>query len=233
MKYMVVLKIRIMINQHIKLVLSFALVLFGCINPLYEEDIEEFSHGKTKEEMMNYFSKNKDNLEAIEGLWSLGVIKALYVYDIKVVTESEPNRMDLAVIKEGDLFSIYNMNGDPISFIASFTQTDESGIYDYKCYFTETKDMVSTTARLFGNSMLRYEYDVPKGIMMNYYYKAGPDKGSKEVKRIIEDENIRLNWKFAWTKYIQNDPGSLELPSVLLIENALHQVYGGIQNEDE
>ena len=222
-----------MINQHIKLVLSLALVLFGCINPLYEEDIEEFNPGKTKEEMMNYFSKNKDNLEAIEGLWSLGVIKALYVYDIKVVTESEPNRMDLAVIKEDDLFRIYNMNGDPISFIASFTQTDESGIYDYKCYFTETKDMVSTTARLFGNSMLRYEYDAPKGILMNYYYKAGPYKGSKEVKRIIEDENIRLNWKFSWTKYIQNDPGALELPSVLLIENALHEVYGGIQDEDE
>ena len=231
MKYMVVLKIRIMINQHIKLVLSFALVLFGCINPLYEEDIEEFNHGKTKEEMMNYFSKNKDNLEAIEGLWSLGVIKALYVYGIKVVTESEPNRMDLAVIKEGDLFRIYKMNGDPISFIASFTQTDESGIYAYKCYFTETKDMVSTTARLFGNSMLRYEYDAPKGILMNYYYKAGPYK--EEVKRIIEDENIRLNWKFSWVKYIQNNPGTLELPSVLLKENTPHEIYGGIDDVDE
>ena len=193
-----------MINQHIKPVLSFALVLFGCINPLYEEDIEEFNHGKTKEEMMNYFLKNKDNLEPIEGLWTLGVIRTLYVYDIKVVTESEPNRMDLAVIKEGDLFRIYKMNGDPISFIASFTQTDESYTYDYKCYFTETKDMVSTTARLVGNSMLRYEYDAPKGILMNYYYKAGPAKGSEEVKRIIEDENLRLNWKFSWIKYIMN-----------------------------
>ena len=233
MKYMVVLKIRLMINQHIKLVLPFALVLLGCINPLIEEDIEEFHLGKTKEEMINYFSKNKDNLEPIEGFWSLGVIKTLYEYGIKVVTESEPNRMDLAVIKEDDLFRIYNMNGDPVNFIASFTQTDESAIYDYKCYFTDTKDMVSTTASLFGNSILRYEYDAPKGILMNYYYKAGPDKGSKEVKRIIEDGNLRLNWKFAWTKYIQNNPGSLELPSVLLIENALHEVYGGIQDEDK
>ena len=219
-----------MINQHIKPVLSFALVLFGCINPLYEEDIEEFNHGKTKEEMMNYFSKNKDNLEPIEGLWTLGVVRTLYYKSIKIAAESEPNRMDLAVIKEDDLFSIYNMNGDPISFIASFTQTDESGIYNYKCYFTDTKDMVSTTAKLFGNSMLRYEYDAPKGIMMNYYYNKGPSKGSKEVKRIIEDENLRLNWKFSWTKYIQNNPGTLELPSVLLIENVLHQVYGGINN---
>ena len=191
-----------MINQHIKLVLSFAMVLFGCINPLYEENIEEFNHVKTKEEMMDYFSKNKDNLEAIEGLWSLGVIRALYEYGIKVVTESEPNRMDLAVIKEGDLFRIYNMNGYPISFIASFTQTDESGIYDYKCYFIETKDMVSTKASLFDNSRLRYEYDAPKGIMMNYYYKAGPDKGSKEVERNIKNGNLRLNWKVSWNKYI-------------------------------
>jgi hypothetical protein len=44
---------------------------------------------------------------------------------------------------------------------------------------------------------------------------------------------MRLKWKFSWTKYIQNDPGSLELPSALLIENALHQVYGGIQDEDD
>ena len=199
-----------MINQHIKPVLSIALVILGCINPLYEEDVEEFHLGKTKEEMLNYFSKNKDNLEPIEGLWTLGVVRTLYDYGIKIVTESEPNRMDLAVIKEDDLFRIYNMNGDPINFIASFTQTDESGIYDYKCYFTETKDMVSTTASLFGDSMLRYEYDAPKGIMMNYYYKAGPDKGSKEVKRIIENGNMRLNWKFSWIKYFQNNPGSLE-----------------------
>ena len=194
-----------MINQHIKPVLSFALVLFGCINPLYEEDIEEFNHMRTKEEMMNYFSKNKDNLEPIEGLWTLGVIRTLYVYDIKVVTESEPNRMGLAVIKEGDLFRIYNVNGNPISFIASFTQTDASGIYDYKCYFTETKDMVSATANLLDNSMLKYEYDAPKGILMNYYYKAGPDKGLEEVKRSIEDGNLRLNWKFSWIKYASDD----------------------------
>ena len=191
-----------MINQHIKPVLSVALVLCGCINPLYEEDIEEYYPGKTKEEMMNYFSKNKGNLEAIEGFWTLGVVRTLYEKNIKIAAESEPNRMDLAVIKEDDLFRIYSMNGDPISFIASFTQTDESGIYDYKCYFTETMDTVSTTARLFGNSRLKYEYDAPEGIMMNYYYNKGPSKGSREVKRIIENGNLRLNWKFSWIKYI-------------------------------
>ena len=222
-----------MINQHIKPVLSVVLVLFGCINPLYEEDIEEFNHGNTKEEMMNYFLKNKDNLEPIEGFWSLGVIKTLYEYGIKVVTESEPNRMDLAVIKEGDLFRIYDINGKPVNYIASFHKTYESSIYDYQCYFTETKDFVKAIARFSGDLFLRYEYDAPKGIMMKYYYKSGLYKGSKLVKKMIEDGSLRLNWKFSWTKYIQNNPGTLELPSVLLIENALQQVYAAIQDEDE
>ena len=34
-------------------------------------------------------------------------------------------------------------------------------------------------------------------------------------------------------QFMLNHPEVLELPSVLLIENALHQVYGGIQDEDE
>ena len=220
-----------MINKHTKPLLSFVLVLFGCINPLYEEGIEEFNHGNNKDEMMNYFFKNKDNLDAIEGVWSLCVIRTLYINGKKVVTESESNRMDLAVIKEDNLFRIYNVDGNPTYYIAGLTQTDESDIYDYKCYFTETKDMVSTTAKLFGDSMLKYEYDAPEGIMMNYYFKAGPHKGSKEVKRSIENGNMRLNWKFYWIKYIQNNAGELELPSALLIENALHQVYGAYQND--
>jgi hypothetical protein len=32
-------------------------------------------------------------------------------------------------------------------------------------------------------------------------------------------------------QYLLHNPGALELPSVLLIENALHQVYGGVQND--
>ena len=72
MKYMVVLKIRIMINQHIKPVLSFALVLFGCINPLYEEDIEEFNHGNIKEEMMNHQSDEVNRLANMY-IWGVAV----------------------------------------------------------------------------------------------------------------------------------------------------------------
>ena len=109
--------------------------------------------------------------------------------------------MVLAVIKEGDLFRIYDENGVPVDYIASFKQTDRTDIYAYECYFTETKDSVASKVSLFSNSQLYYEYDAPKGIMMNYYLKAELDKDSLKVKKSIEDWNIRLKWQFSWLKY--------------------------------
>ena len=188
-------------NKQLIILASLFCALISCKNPLFDENMEEHIQVNNKEEIMNYVSKNKDNLDKIEGLWILGVIRTLYVYGKMVASESGPNRMRLAVIKEGDLLRIYDINGKPVNYIASFHKTDESGIYDYQCYFTDTKDFVSTTASLFDNSIIRYEYDAPKGIMMNYYYKPGSDKGSKVVKRMIEDGNMRLNWKFSWIKY--------------------------------
>ena len=188
-------------NKQLIALASLFCALISCKNPLNEEYMGELNHVKTKEEIMNYVSKNNDNFDQIEGLWSLGVIRTLYVHGKMVASESESHRMGLAVIKEGDLFRVYDINGKPVNYIASFHKTDESGIYDYQCYFTDTKDFVSTTASLFGNLILMYEYDAPKGIMMDYYYKSGPDKGSKLVKRMVEDGNMRLSWKFSWIKY--------------------------------
>jgi len=188
-------------SKQLIILASLFCALISCKNPLNEEYMEELNQVKTKEEIMNYVAKNKDNLDQIEGLWSLGVVRTLYVHGKMVASESESHRMGLVVKKEGDLFRIYDINGKPVNYIASFHKTDELGIYDYQCYFTETMDFVSTTASLFGNSILMYEYDAPKGIMMDYYYKSGPDKGSKEVKKMIEDGNVRLSWKFSWIKY--------------------------------
>jgi hypothetical protein len=180
---------------------SFFCALISCKNPLFEEYMEELNQVKNREKIMNYVSKNKDNLDQIEGLWTLGVIRTLYKQSRMVASETEPNRMRLAVIKEDDLFRIYNINGKPFNYIASFHKTDETGIYDYQCYFTETRDSVSATASLFDNLIIRYEYDAPKEIMMDYYYKSGPDKGLKVVKKMIENGNMRLSWKFSWIKY--------------------------------
>tara|TARA_B110000014_G_C19878107_1_gene454502 strand:+ start:120 stop:707 length:588 start_codon:yes stop_codon:yes gene_type:complete len=165
---------------------------------------------KSKQEINDYFIKNHDNLNPIEGMWSLGVIRTLYKNGKRVASESEPHRMSLAIIKEGDLFRVHDVNGEPSNYIAHFNGTNESGNYDYQCYFTETNDLVKTIASFSGDLFLRYEYDAPKGIMMKYYYKSGLHKGSKLVKKMIEDGSLRLNWKFSWLKYSPVDSTKAE-----------------------
>ena len=160
-----------MINQTLKLSLVFSITFISCTTPLYY-DSEPIMVVKSKQEINDYFLKNHNNLNPIEGMWSLGVIRTLYKNGKRVASESELHRMGLAIIKEGDLFRVYDVNGEATDFIATFNETDESGNYDYQCYFTETKDFVKAIARFSGDLFLRYEYDAPKGIMMKYYYKS-------------------------------------------------------------
>ena len=198
-----------MINQTLKLSIVFSITFISCTNPLYY-DSEPIMVVKSKQEINDYFIKNHDNLNQIEGMWSLGVIRTLYKYGKRVASESELHRVGLAIIKEGDLFRVYDVNGEATDFIATFNETDELDNYDYQCYFTETKDFVKAIARFSGDLFLRYEYDAPKGIMMKYYYKSGLYKDSKLVKKMIEDGRLRLNWKFSWLKYSPVDSTKAE-----------------------
>ena len=91
---------------------------------------------------------------------------------------------------------------------------------------------------MFGNVYIR---GVASGLSYNSYivnWMAGANPEFK--KRVKRGALLQLPNPVDWSEvtnvvyqFLQNNPGSLELPSVLLIENALHQVYGRIQDEDE
>ena len=59
-------------------------------------------------------------------------------------------------------------------------------------------------------------------------------------KRAVNGELLQLPIPVDWAKvtkvvyrYLQNNPETLELPSILLIEDALHQVYGAVNHDGE
>jgi len=91
---------------------------------------------------------------------------------------------------------------------------------------------------MFGNVYIR---GVASGLSYNSYIVNWMAGANPEFKtRVKRGLLLQLPDPVDWSEvtnvvyqFLQNNPGSLELPSVLLIENALHQVYGGIQNEDE
>ena len=91
---------------------------------------------------------------------------------------------------------------------------------------------------MFGNVYIR---GVASGLSYNSYIVNWMTEANPEFKkRVKRGALLQLPNPVDWSEltnvvyqYLLHNPGALELPSVLLIENALHQVYGGIQDEDE
>ena len=91
---------------------------------------------------------------------------------------------------------------------------------------------------MFGNVYIR---GVASGLSYNSYIVNWMAEANPEFKKRVKRGTLLqfpnpVDWSEvtnAVYQFLQNNPGALELPSVLLIENALHQVYGGINNEDD
>ena len=89
---------------------------------------------------------------------------------------------------------------------------------------------------MFGNVYIR---GVASGLSYNSFivnWMANASPGFKN--RVKQGLLLQLPNPVDWSEvtnvvyqFLQNNPGALELPSVLLIENALHEVYGGIEDE--
>ena len=89
---------------------------------------------------------------------------------------------------------------------------------------------------MFGNVYIR---GVASGLSYNSYIVNWMAESNPEFKkRVKRGALLQFPNPVDWSEvtnvvyqFLQNNPGALELPSVLLIENALHQVYGGVQND--
>ena len=91
---------------------------------------------------------------------------------------------------------------------------------------------------MFGNVYIRgvvsdFSYN---SFIVDWMAEASPGFKNRVKRGLLLQLPEPVDWpEVANVVYqvLQNNPGALELLSVLLIENALHQVYGGIKNEDE
>ena len=91
---------------------------------------------------------------------------------------------------------------------------------------------------MFGNVYIR---GVASGrsynsFIVNWMADASPGFKNRVKQGLLLQLPNPVNWSEVTNvvyQFLLNNPETLELPSVLLIENALHEVYGGIQNENE
>ena len=89
---------------------------------------------------------------------------------------------------------------------------------------------------MFGNVYIR---GVASGLsynsfIVNWMANASPEFKNRVKQGLLLQLPNPVNWSEVTNvvyQFLLNNPETLELPSVLLIENALHQVYGGINND--
>ena len=91
---------------------------------------------------------------------------------------------------------------------------------------------------MFGNVYIR---GVASGLsynsfIVNWMAEASPEFQNRVKRGLLLKLPDPVNWSEVTNvvyQFLLNNPETLELPSVFLIESALHEVYGGIQDEDE
>ena len=89
---------------------------------------------------------------------------------------------------------------------------------------------------MFGNVYIR---GVASGLGYNSYIvewmaEASPGFRNRVKRGLLLQLPNPVNWSEVTNvvyQFLLNNPETLELPSVFLIESALHEVYGGIQND--
>ena len=89
---------------------------------------------------------------------------------------------------------------------------------------------------MFGNIYIR---GVASGLgynsnIVNWVANASPEYKKRVKRGLLLQLPQPVNWLEVTNvvyQYLLHNPGALELPSVLLIENALHQVYGCFNND--
>lgn len=151
-----------------------------------------FSQITSKNELIKHFDVT-NNLDPIEGIWSMNVVRTLYYYDDIVTQESEEILSEWGIIKYDDLrFKVidigegsrFDKKGD---FEAYFESSAIEGFYTYKCNYTNPTWSAKTNVKLSERFLLEYDFFTSEAYVKNRYgnnYRPG----------------LKLHWKFIWTK---------------------------------
>src|SRR5690606_35909052 len=96
-----------------------------------------FSQVVSKDELINYFD-NATQLDPIEGLWSLNVIRTLHFYEDIMVQETEEILSEWGIKQVNKLrFEVINIgegsSGDTEHIDAYFESSAIDGFYTYRC----------------------------------------------------------------------------------------------------
>lgn len=107
----------------------------------------------------SYFLKNMDNLDPVEGIWTVATTQEYYRYDTLYDVIKYPKAAKVAIMRNNDAFDSYNLTGE--SYDVTFSETDVKGVYLYRNFFKETNEYSKTSAVISRAGEMEYTYEFP------------------------------------------------------------------------
>lgn len=169
--------------------LKYALVVFAALS-LGSQSLN--AQVRRNEGLINYLEQ-ASNLDPIEGIWTLNVVRTLSMNGAVVGEETEVMLSEWVVLRKDKFrFEVIDIGAGSRydkgqKFTAYFESTARPGVYTYRCDFKSPHWTAKSYATLTDEVFIEYEYDTSEAYLKKAYganYRPG----------------MNLHWKFFWTK---------------------------------
>ncbi|HRH65745.1 MAG TPA: hypothetical protein PLU53_05575 [Bacteroidia bacterium] len=125
-----------------------------------------------------YFVKQTDSLDPIEGIWNVSTTQEFYNYDTLYDVQNFPKAAKIAVMKKDNKYESFNLTGE--SYDVQFSETDVKGVYLYRNFFPETNDYSKTSAVISKAGEMEYTYEFP-GDYLRVKFADSYEEGTRVV----------------------------------------------------
>lgn len=125
-----------------------------------------------------YFIKQTDSLDPIEGIWNVSTTQEFYNYDTLYDVQNFPKAAKIAVMKKDNKYESFNLTGE--SYDVQFSETDVKGVYLYRNFFPETNEYSKTSAVISKAGEMEYTYEFP-GDYLRVKFADSYEEGTRVV----------------------------------------------------
>jgi len=172
----------------------YSLFLIMCINGIHAQCLS------SETEFKNYFDKNINSLDPIEGTWSISITCKKYADEKLVSSETSQNIGSLTIIKDGEKFIACDVKYKTNNM--TFTKTAIDGIYISNLHVLKDGSNYTANATLTGGTLLEYSLDQNEDDIRNYYIDMAKEDGKeyseRDLKYIVA--HTKLVDEYMWIK---------------------------------
>ena len=146
----------------------------------------------TQSQWEKYFTDRIQNLDPIEGIWSVSYTGKRYdSYNRLVWQEHFPPSEKMAIYKTGNVYMRYNIGGINDYSNFSFQNSATSGIYILEIYFNASRSITTANVVLAGNGLLEFSYQEPTAQVRINFARFGQQYVTG-TKMVFEHNWIKL-----------------------------------------